>query len=77
MAHVRPADDGVVRRGARLDAEVALEMVIPVEEIRLEIDAAGERDVGCLGAGEDEVCECRVTAYGDGRNVVWVGGEGA
>lgn len=50
------SDVGISNHGALwcrawVHREVALEMVIPVEEVGLEVDSARKWDEGCLGAG--------------------------
>lgn len=64
-------------RWARLDAGEALQVVVPVQQVRLEIYAADERGGRGLGAGEVEIREGRVAADGDGCDVVWVRRKGA
>lgn len=77
VAHVSEANDGVVRQGAGLQADVALEVVVPVEEVGLEGDAVGFEGECCLGAGEVEVCEGRTAADGGGGDVIGMRGEAA
>lgn len=77
VANVGEANNSIVRQGAGLQADVALEVVIPVEEVGLEGDAVGFEGECCLGAGEVEVCEGRTAADGGGGDVIGVRGEAA
>lgn len=72
-----PADNGIVRGCGRVDVEVALEVVVPVEQVGLEVDVADKRDRGRLGAGKVEVCEGGAAADGARGDMIWVGREAA
>lgn len=72
VADVAPPDDGVVRDGGRVHAEEALQVVVPVHEVVLEVDRADHGDVRSLGAREVEVGHGWATAHGRGRDVIGI-----
>lgn len=72
IADVAPANDGVVRDWRRVHAEEALQVVVPIHEVVLEVDSADHWDVGSLGTREVEVGHGRATAHGRGGDMVRV-----